>query len=87
MEKNNEGGNANVFPLSVAFTPEETSEINTINTNMQDYANGKIANFIMGRDELTSDTFATYQPLNDLGLERYLELRQAGYDRYLTRSK
>lgn len=81
-------GNANVFPLSVTFTPEETSEINTINTNMQDYANGKIANFIMGRDELTPDTFAAYQQqLKDLGLERYLELRQAGYDRYLARSK
>lgn len=55
---------------------------------MQDYANGKIANFIMGRDELTPDTFAAYQQqLKDLGLERYLELRQAGYDRYLARSK
>lgn len=80
-------GNDNVLPLAVSFLPEETEEINTISTNMQDYANGMIANFIMGREELTEDSFAAYQQqLVDLGLEDYLSLKQAAYDRYLARS-
>lgn len=79
-------GSENAFPYTVSFTPDETNEINTLSTNMQDYANAMIVNFIMGREELTEDRFKAYQDqLNTLGLERYLEIKQAAYDRYMSR--
>lgn len=79
-------GNQNVFPLTVTFTPEETSEINKLSTYMKDYADSMIAKFIMGREELTLDTFKAYQEkLKTLGLESYLSLKQAAYERYLAR--
>lgn len=81
-------GNACVFPLTASFTPEENERTNTINTNVQDYANSRIANFIMGREELNESTFADYQrQLDALGLQEYLAIRQAGYDRYIERAK
>lgn len=80
-------GTANVLPLAVSYLPDETDRINSISTAMTDYANGMIANFIMGREELNEDTFAAYQEqLKSLGLEEYLSLKQAAYDRYLSRA-
>lgn len=81
-------GNENVLPLSVTMTPDESETVNSINTNMTDYANGMIANFIMGREELTEESFATYQDqLKSLGLDEYLSIKQDAYDRYLARSQ
>lgn len=81
-------GNANVYPLSVAFTPEESAKLNPISTNMQDYANGMIAKFIMGKEELTPETFKAYvDRLEALGLSDYLVIRQAAYDRFTARAQ
>lgn len=81
-------GNANVFPLAVAFTPEESAKINPINTNMQDYANGMIAKFIIGKENLTPETFKAYQDqLEALGLSDYLAIKQAAYDRFVARAQ
>lgn len=80
-------GRANVYPLAVSFTPEESEQINTISTNIQDYANTMIVNFIMGREELTPESFAAYQAqLESLGLSDYLAVKQAAYERYLQRA-
>lgn len=81
-------GNSNVLPYTVAYTVEETTKINSINISMQDYANTKIVNFIMGRDKLTPENFVAYQEqLKSLGLEEYLAIKQAAYDRYTSRAK
>lgn len=79
-------GNGNVYPLSVSFTPEETNRYTAISLNLQDYANGMIAKFIIGREELTPETFKAYQDqLKALGLEEYLQIKQAAYDRFIAR--
>ena len=45
-----------------------------------------IAKFIMGREELTPETFKAYQDqLKALGLEEYLQIKQAAYDRFIAR--
>ena len=80
-------GREGVFPYTISYTAEEQETINRINTNMQDYAHPMIVNFIMGRTELTEDAFKAYQQkLHDLGLDEYLSLRQAAYDRYTARA-
>lgn len=79
-------GDQNAFPYTVTFTSDETAEYNSIQTNMTDYADSVIPKFIMGREELNEETFMAYQQqLNELGLETYLSVKQAAYDRYLTR--
>ena len=56
--------------------------------NMQDYANGMIAKFIMGKEELTPETFQAYlDQLEALGLSDYLAIRQAAYDRFTARAE
>ena len=81
-------GNKNVLSMAVSLLPEETDTVNSISTAMTDYANGMVANFIMGREELNEDTFAAYQEqLKSLGLEEYLSIKQGAYDRYLARAK
>lgn len=81
-------GNANTYPLSIQLSPEDATTTNNINTNLQDYANGMIAKFIMGREELTPETFAAYQAqMESLGLSQYLEIKQAAYDSFTARAK
>ena len=71
----------------MAFTAEESEEITRISTNMQNYAHPMIVNFIMGREELTEETFKAYQAeLVKLGLNDYLQLKQQAYDRFAARS-
>ncbi len=81
-------GDDGVYPYVVSFTAEESDQINRISTNMQDYANPMIVNFIMGREPLTEESFAAYQAkLHELGLDEYLALKQKAYDRFVARSK
>lgn len=81
-------GNDNVYPLSVSFTPEESDSINKIQTNMLDYANTAIVSFILGKEELTPESFKAYQQqLEGLGLSEYLSIKQAAYDRYVERAE
>lgn len=80
-------GNANVYPLTVGFTPEETEELNKLESAIWNYADSMIPKFIMGREELTEETFAAYQAqLESLGMPRVLEIRQAAYDRYVEKA-
>lgn len=81
-------GNANVYPLAVSLTPEESDRVNTLQTSIIDYADSAIVNFIMGETELTEESFKAYQDqLESLGLSEYLEIKQAAYDRYMSRGE
>ncbi|MBQ6256898.1 MAG: extracellular solute-binding protein [Clostridia bacterium] len=81
-------GNTGVYPYVVSFTAEESERVNRIGTNMQDYAHPMIVNFIMGRTELTPEAFKAYQQkLHDLGLDEYLTIKQAAYDRFTARAE
>lgn len=80
-------GNDNTYPLSIQLSPEDNERANTINTNIQDYANGMIVKFIMGREELTPESFAAYQAqIESLGLSEYLSIKQAAYDSFMARA-
>lgn len=79
-------GDANAFPYTVSYTPEEQSTLTPISTSIQDYANAMIAKFIMGREELSPESFSAYQEqIKSLGLEQYLSIKQTAYDRYMSR--
>ena len=79
-------GRQNVLPLALAYTSEETNRYTAISTGLQDYANSMIAKFIMGKEELTPDTFTAYQQkLHDLGLDEYLQIKQDAYDLFISR--
>lgn len=79
-------GNENVYPMSVSLTPEEADTVNSIKTNMLDYADTTIVSFILGEKELSPESFEEYQQqLESLGLSEYLSIRQAAYERYLER--
>ena len=81
-------GNGNTYPLSVQLSPEDNEKANTINTNIQDYANSMIVKFIMGKEELTPDSFKAYQAqIESLGLSEYLSIKQAAYDSFMARAK
>ena len=70
------------------FTPEETTELNNLETAITDYANSIIPKFIMGTEELNEAGFAAYQAqLEALGLPRVLEIRQAAYERYMKKAQ
>lgn len=46
-----------------------------------------IVNFIMGRAELTPESFKAYQQkLQELGLEEYLSIKQTAYERFAARA-
>ena len=80
-------GNDNVYPLTAGFTPEETAELNKLESSVWDYANSMIPKFIMGREELSEASFKAYQEqLESLGMSRILEIRQAAYDRYIEKA-
>ena len=80
-------GGASVYPYVVFFTAEEQEKVNRINTNMQDYAHPMIVNFIMGRAELTPESFKAYQQkLQELGPEEYLSIKQTAYERFAARA-
>lgn len=80
-------GNSNTYPLSIVLPPEDAETANTINTNIQDYANSMITKFIMGKEELTPETFAAYKAkIESLGLADYLSIKQAAYDSFMARA-
>lgn len=75
--------NTYAYVVTTSQTPEESAVANPILAAINDYANGAIANFILGRTELNATTFASYRAeLESLGIKDYLEVKQAAYDRY-----
>ena len=79
-------GNANTYPLSIALSPEDNARATTLQTNITDYANSMIVKFIMGREELTPDTFKAYQDqIHALGVDEYIAIKQAAYDKFIAR--
>jgi hypothetical protein len=79
-----EAGRKNLPPLTYAM--EDEAEIAGINTNINDYVNSMIPQFIMGAQELTQDSFNAFiDQTKALGLERVVELTQEAYERALQR--
>ena len=67
--------------VSYLNTAEETEELTTLKTDINTYVKESMVRFATGEMPLTEwDNYI--QTLNDMGLDRYIELLQAGYDRY-----
>lgn len=63
------------------FTSEETTELQTITVELEKYITESRTKFIMGTSNLESDWDTYVKGLNDIGLEKYLEIQQKAYDR------
>lgn len=80
----NEDASTWVFPTAVTMTPEENSESSSIYNTMNTYIKEMALKFITGEESLDNfDSFVS--TLNDMGMERLLEIRQAAYDRFINR--
>lgn len=83
--KNND--NAWRLPTWVSLTTEESNEMASIKTKMNNYADEMVYKFIFGEESIEDEWPTFVQTLKDLGSERGEEIYQAAYDRYLERSE
>jgi putative aldouronate transport system substrate-binding protein len=73
-----------VFPDNIAFTPDESSEIARIMTDIDTHTLEQSLAFITGTRSISEfDTFVT--ELDSMGLSSAVEIRQAALTRYLNR--
>lgn len=74
---------APAIPL-ITFTPEESKEISTIQTDLQNFVNENKAKWTTGQGNIDAEWEAYVTTLNNMGLERYMEIYTAAYDRYMS---
>lgn len=75
---------ASIFPAAVSMTAEERKEAANLENTINVYVTEHALKFVTGEESL--DNFDEFvNDLNDQGLERLLEIRQAAYDRFLNR--
>lgn len=70
------------FP-ALKYTEEELTERTTLYTDISNYLKTAKADFIIGERDIDADWEAYIATLNQMGLDRFLEIEQAAYDRYL----
>lgn len=64
-------------------TIDESTEINAMRTDIETYIKESRANFVTGTWNFDSDWDNFVAQLEGLGVSRYVEIKQAQYDRYL----
>lgn len=74
-----------MIPGGASMTSEENQEYASIFTNITTYSREKITQFITGIGDINTEWDGFVSTINDLGIERCIELRQAALDRYLNR--
>ena len=80
---NVQSGKTTQFPR-VTPTLDESEEVATLGTEISTYVDEMVLKFVQGTEPLSNyDVFL--ENLQKLNLNRYLELQQAAYDRYLQR--
>lgn len=73
-----------LIPVGVSLTTDESSELSAIENAINTYASEMALKFLTGEESL--DNFDSFvETLNEMGLPRVLEIRQAAYDRFLAR--
>ncbi|MCL1795787.1 MAG: hypothetical protein FWG37_02735 [Clostridia bacterium] len=72
------------MPVGLTLTADESDEIANIESSLTTYVPEMFAKFITG-EAGASDWDAYVQELDNMGLQRALEIRQTAYDRYLSR--
>ena len=74
------------LPDSLSYNIEEDTLMADTITNVRDYTNRMIPNFIMGTEPLNEESFETFRTqLIRYGLADCVEIAQASYDRYMDR--
>ncbi len=68
------------FP-DVALTPEESTELAMLRTQINDYADEQIVLFLIGKKDIEKDWDSYIKQYDKLNLKRYLEVLQTAYDR------
>lgn len=66
---------------TIFFNPEELDEINTIETDVKDFVNQSRAQFLV-KGFSDSDWDKYVQQLEDMGIDRLMEIYQTGLDRF-----
>ena len=72
---------AEIYPR-VFFLQEEETELSIIRTDIKDYLSQMRGKFIVGSESISTGWNAYVSALNQMGLNRYLELYQRALDRY-----
>lgn len=73
----------NLMHASFKYTDDESSELVGMEGDLNTYISTATAQFITGVTELNDATWQNYvDTVNGMGLERILELKQIGYDRW-----
>lgn len=70
------------FP-GLIYTDEEATERSSLYSDINNYINTSKAQFITGEMDIDASWDAYIEKLNQMGLERILEIDQAAYDRYI----
>lgn len=84
MEVWNSWDNSYVFPNEVTLNTEENAEYSKLYSDIETYVDENILNFVTGVKSVDEyDAFVTQ--LKDMGIERCIEIKQGGLDRYLAR--
>lgn len=82
-DKNDDAFDA-VVPMNLSLTPEESKEHTTLDDNIAAYVVENSVKFMTGeKKESEYDEFV--QGIKDRGLDRFLEIKQTAYERYLNR--
>lgn len=71
-----------IVPL-LSFLGDEANEVVDIETPLVDYVNEMIARFVTGDVDIDAGWDAYLRELNNIGLERYVEIYQGAYDRVM----
>ncbi|ONI44482.1 hypothetical protein AN641_06775 [Candidatus Epulonipiscioides gigas] len=69
----------------IAFTTEESRIIVDTTTNMNSYIDQITAEFITGKKDIEENWSEYIEQLNKYGLQEYLAVQQAGYDRFINK--
>ena len=74
------------MPSAISFTEDESTEITNLLRDIETYASEMVPRFITGEADVNGGDWDAYcAKLGDMGLDRVVELYQAGLSRYLAR--
>lgn len=69
------------MPIKILFNEDETDRINDIQNSIQTYVNEATVRFALGQLDVDKDWGAYLNELNAMGLDEYMAISQAAYDR------
>ena len=69
--------------VALRFTPEEQDELNALLTDITTYVSESAVSFITGSMSLENDWQTYCETLEQMGLEHYMQILNAAYDRWL----